>query len=147
MNKPCAKLIIRDAEPADAVAITSLLTELGYPQSTDEVKDRIKRMSKRMKDRLLVAVQDMEVAGMLILHIIPMFHHGGNICRITSLVVGQEQRNKYIGQRLMEMAEAYAKANSCGKMEITSQARRTDAHAFYKKLGYDEKQKRFVKPL
>jgi N-acetylglutamate synthase-like GNAT family acetyltransferase len=140
-------IIIRDAEPDDATAISVLLAELGYPQEPASVRGWVKRLSKRIKDRVLVAVNDNEVVAVLSLHILPLFHTGRDVCRITSLVVAQKHRNKYIGQRMIQMVEAYARANGCISVEITSHERREDAHAFYKKLGYEEAPKRLLKNL
>lgn len=140
-------IIVRDAEVDDADAIAGLLEELGYPQETSALKIRIKKMSKRMNDRVLVAVRESRVVGVLSLHIVPMFHLRDRVCRVTSLVVSNDFRKKYIGRRLMEMAEAYAQASGCIQIEVTSNARRADAHLFYDRLGYTEESHMFKKDL
>ena len=140
-------IVIRDAETADSQAITGLLEELGYPQNRGFTLKKIKGLSKRKKDRILVAQKHGHVVGCLSLHIMPLLHRAGNLCRVTGLVVSELYRGKYIGRRLMEMAEAYAQANDCSCMEITSGDQRFDAHSFYQQLGYVETSKRFIKSL
>ena len=146
-RSPEFTIIVRDAETDDIPAITALLTELGYPEEKSSLETRIKKMSKRINDRVLVAVREARVVGMLSLHIMPMFHLRGRVCRVTSLVVAKDFRNKYIGRRLMDMAEAYARASGCVQVEVTSNARRVDAHLFYDRLGYTEESRIFKKDL
>jgi N-acetylglutamate synthase-like GNAT family acetyltransferase len=141
------KIVIRDAEKADAAMIADLIDELGYKIAPEETRQKISRLSKRTNDRVMVAEYENEVVGVLSLHIMPLLHLEKKLCRITSMVVRRTHRRKYIGQRLLEMAEAYARANDCGRIEITSGIQREDAHAFYVHLGYTEKSKRFVKEL
>jgi len=140
-------IIVRDAEIGDAHAIAGLLDELGYPQEKPALEARIKKLSKRMSDRVLVAVRESQVVAVLSLHIMPMFHLGGRVCRVTSLVVSEKYRKKYIGRRLMDMAEAYARASDCVQVEVTSNDRRADAHLFYDRLGYTAESQRFVKKI
>jgi N-acetylglutamate synthase-like GNAT family acetyltransferase len=139
------KIIIRDAEESDCQSIVSLLKELGYSEKYEDVLLKIKKLSKRSNDRILVAIREEEVAAVLSLHIIPLLHRKGNLCRITALVVAQKHRHHYIGQRLMEMAEAYALTRDCERIEVTSGDQRTDAHQFYERLGYSEVSRRFIK--
>jgi N-acetylglutamate synthase-like GNAT family acetyltransferase len=140
-------IIIRDAETDDVPAITGLLTELGYQQEKSSLEARIMKMSKRMNDRVLVAERESRVVGVLSLHIMTMFHLGGRVCRVTSLVVSKDFRKRYIGRRLMDMAEAYARASGCVQIEVTSNARRADAHLFYDRVGYSEGSRIFKKDL
>jgi N-acetylglutamate synthase-like GNAT family acetyltransferase len=140
-------IIVRDAEADDAHAIAGLLSDLGYPQDRPALDAQIKKLSKRMNDRVLVAVRESQVVAVLSLHIMPMFHLDGKVCRVTSLVVSDKFRKKYIGRRLMDMAEAYARASGCVQVEVTSNERRADAHAFYDRLGYTAESHRFVKKI
>jgi N-acetylglutamate synthase-like GNAT family acetyltransferase len=140
-------IVIRDAETDDSQAIAGLLKELGYPQDHDHTLKKIRKLSKRTKDRILVAQKYDHVVGCLSLHIMPLLHRAGNLCRVTALIVSEAYRGKYIGRRLMEIAEKYAKANGCSCIEITSGDQRVDAHRFYRQLGYVATSKRFIKSL
>src|SRR4030042_4391820 len=137
------KIVIRNAEKEDAAVISELTNELGYKISPEATRQKISRLSRRANDRIMVAEFENEVVGVLSLHIMPLLHLEKNLCRITAMIVRSTHRRKYIGQRLLEMAEACALANDCGRIEITSGHQREDAHAFYAHLGYAEKSKRF----
>jgi len=147
MSSKELEIVIRDAEPDDCQAIADLLEELGYPQNTSYPRKKIRALSKRLKDRILVAQKQDTVVACLSLHIMPLLHKPGNLCRVTALIVAKAERGKYIGRRLMEIAETYAQANDCSLMEITSGEQRTDAHCFYAQLGYKATSKRFIKSL
>ncbi len=146
MNR-AEKIIIRDAEKNDAPVVINLVKELGYDISLEHIHKRIARFSKKTNDRIMVAELEDEVVGLLSLHIVPLLHREKDLCRITALIVKGTHRRKYIGRRLLEMAEVYARANDCGLIEITSGVIRDEAHAFYVRLGYEERSKRFVKEL
>ena len=141
------KIVIRDAQRDDATAIAQLLGELGYPNTSKFVLTKIQKMSGRRRDRILVAEKRACVVGVLSLHIMPLLHKRGDLCRVSSLVVTEKNRGQYIGGRLMEMAETYARANNCVYIEVTSGDQRLRAHEFYYKLGYTRSAKRFVKSL
>jgi N-acetylglutamate synthase-like GNAT family acetyltransferase len=141
------KIVIRDADKKDAAAIAKLLEELGYPSTTEFAREKIRKLGQRKHDRILVAEKDGQVAGVLSLHIMSLLHQKFNMCRVSALVVRSDHRRQYVGQRLMEMAEAYARANSCSRMEITSSEKRVDAHTFYRICGYTERSKRFCKDI
>jgi N-acetylglutamate synthase-like GNAT family acetyltransferase len=147
MSNKELEIVIRDAEPEDCQAIADLLGELGYAQSFSYTRKKIRALSKRLKDRILVAQKQDTVVGCLSLHIMPLLHRPGNLCRVTALIVTKSDRRMYIGRRLMEIAETYAQANDCSVIEITSGEHRTDAHCFYTQLGYEETSKRFIKSL
>ena len=147
MKEKVFEIIVRDAEDGDCEAIANLLAALGYPHTPDFAARRVRKLGKRQHDRVLVALHGSEIVGLLSLHIMPLLHLSGNLCRVTALIVSEEHRRKYIGQRLLEVAEAYAKTNDCVKVEITSGDRRCDAHTFYEQVGYQEVSRRFVKMI
>lgn len=140
-------ILIRDADDEDCAAIVVLLTELGYPHEPHFVAQKIAKLKNRRRDRIIVATHGSEIVGLASLHIMPLLHLSGNLCRVTSLVVSHAHRKKHVGKRLLQAAEAYAKTNDCVKMEITSGDHRSDAHTFYELVGYKEVSRRFIKML
>jgi GNAT superfamily N-acetyltransferase len=48
---------------------------------------------------------------------------------------------------LVEAAEAWMEKEGCKLVEVTSNDRRTEAHAFYRHLGYERTSIRFAKKL
>jgi histone acetyltransferase (RNA polymerase elongator complex component) len=51
------------------------------------------------------------------------------------------------GKKLPQALEKIARKKRCAKIEITSGSQRTGAHDFYRRLGYEEVRRRFIKSL
>jgi GNAT superfamily N-acetyltransferase len=66
---------------------------------------------------------------------------------LTALVVREPSRGQGIGHRLVAAAEEIARGRGCRRIEVTSAEHRTDAHDFYRHLGYAETSRRFIKHI
>ena len=138
---------IRKAVVKDAAQISSLLGELGYPNTKAFAQEKISKLVKSDNDTVIVADVDGKVIGIAHLHIAELFHEPGKLGRIMAMVVNKNCRQAGIGQRLMNSLETTARNLGCSKMEVTSASHRNDAHKFYLGLGYIENPKRFIKML
>ncbi|MBW8804176.1 MAG: GNAT family N-acetyltransferase [Catenulisporales bacterium] len=133
-------LEIRPAERADAPAINTLLHELGYPSNTEQdVVGRLASWSGRDDLLVLAAADGQRLVGVAALAVIPYFERPGNWGRVVALVVDARVRGLGIGRRLLAACEQAALSRGCVGMEISSARRRTDAHAFYRSLGYADR--------
>ena len=137
---------VRAAGAADAPAIAPLLAELGYPASAADLTVRLESLH-RADEIVLVAEVDGELLGVETVHITPMLQRPTPVGRITMLVVAQRAHGKGIGRALVEAAEKIIAARGCSLIEITSNRARTDAHAFYERLGYEITSVRLKKEL
>jgi N-acetylglutamate synthase-like GNAT family acetyltransferase len=140
-------LSVRDARGADSDAIAELIGELGYPAAGNDVRRRMRAHESRDGGRLLVVEAAGEVVGFASIHFLPLIHYEQPLCRITAFVVSLKLRRKGVGRTLLDAIEAIAREGGCARVEVTSNDRRTDAHAFYQGLGYEMASKRFVKTL
>jgi GNAT superfamily N-acetyltransferase len=140
-------LAIRDAEPRDAPALAGLLGQLGYPATAAAVEARLGRLAASPSDRLLVAEVDGDVTGLAGLHVSPSVEYDGDAAKVSAIVVEERLRGTGIGRALMAALEAEARSRGCVLIFLTTAERRSDAHAFYRSLGYEETGRRFAKTL
>jgi GNAT superfamily N-acetyltransferase len=141
---------IRDIKSEDSARVAELLTQLGYPATTDDVAQRLAYWLGDPLSRILVAERNAQVIGSLSLHAIPYLERTGRWARVESLVVDSAARRSGVARSLLQAAEGTARQWGCLAMEITSARNRGDAHAFYKQLGYTDvcdKSARFFKLL
>ena len=138
---------IRDAVIGDAPEMARLLTLLGHPTSQDEIIHRWAAFSAGGSGALVAERPDGALAGLATLHVTPVLHRPRPVGRITSLVVDTALRGQGLGRRLVEAAEAVLAAQGCGLLEVTSNLRRADAHAFYERIGYERTSYRFQRAL
>ena len=143
--KPAPRLVIRDARPADAVAIAALIVALGYEVSAAEVRTRLAALRKAGQTALVADRGGL--LGVLTTSVMIVLHRPRPVGRISMLVVAEAARGEGLGRALVAAAEARLAAAGCGLLEVTSNAKRLRAHAFYEKLGYERTSYRFAKPL
>lgn len=136
---------IRQANEFDADALALLVEELGYPTKASQARTRLLDIN-RAGDAVLVAVYESKVIGMIVLHRTRFLHREPD-GRIATLVVFDKYRSCGIGARLVEAAEAIFREWGCQRIEVSSGAQREAAHKFYRREGYIEQLKRFIKPL
>jgi hypothetical protein len=138
---------IRACTPDDAAAVSTLLAELGYTVSIRQATEQVRELSKTGSDPIFLAVADGQVLGLLALHLRRMLQYASPVVRVTALVVDRQARRRGVGKLLMERAEQIGSAAGCEFVELTSAVDRTEAHAFYRSIGYEPNSLRFRKPL
>lgn len=145
MSVPTVNL--RTATPGDAAEIARLLGMLGYPTDAASLATRWAKWRASGSAAIVAGGLSGALLGVVTLHTTIVLHRPKPIGRITALVVDESARGRGIGRALVAAAEGAALREGCGMLEVTSNMRRTDAHAFYEKLGYDRSSYRFMKLL
>ncbi len=138
------ELNIRDLQQADLAQVIPLLEELGYPVSEEALDERFKFFSSK-GESALIAARNERIIGLLTLHVTHVLHRPGSVGRVTTLVVARDAHGHGIGRALMDEAERRLWREGCVLIEVTSNMKRPDAHAFYEKLGYERTSFRFAK--
>jgi GNAT superfamily N-acetyltransferase len=137
---------IRMAKPADAPTLTALIEFLGHPITEKDVRKNLTRLA-RLDEAPLVATLDKRVVGLIGVHRMITVHRDAPVGRIPILVVAEDAQGHGIGRMLVEAAEDALRKAGCKLVEVTSNDRRTQAHAFYRHLGYERTSLRFMKRL
>jgi len=136
---------IRVATAHDAPELARLLTSLGHPTSEAAIAGRWEAWLAAGNMALVADHAGGTLAGLATLHTMTVLHRPRPVGRITALVVDAPVRRQGLGRALVTAAEAVLAGAGCGLLEITSNVRRADAHAFYERLGYERTSVRFAK--
>ena len=136
---------IRQAQRTDCARLRELIAQLGYDAAQDLLERRLEEYDATEQDRVLVGVEEGHILGLIVLNIVVPFHEDGKWGRISALVVADGARGRGLGRALLEAADAFFISRGCRHVEVTSGARRHDAHRFYVSNGYQDTPKRFVK--
>jgi GNAT superfamily N-acetyltransferase len=127
--------------------MAKLLGQLGYASTAESVVARLARMESEAGHHVLVAEVEGTVVGLASVFIRHLLNSDAPLARVSSMVVDDAHRSRGVGHHLIQAAEAFARAQGCDRIEVTSAERRTRAHAFYRRLGYEDRPHRFVKQL
>ena len=141
--------IIRPATEDDILSLATLMVELGYATTAEDMRLRYHAVAAHPDYATWVAVCDGHVAGMIGLIKLLYYEMNGCYIRIASLVIGSEYRQKGIGTLLVQKAEEWAAETGAKQVLVNSGNReeRKPAHAFYQHLGFEPKTTGFVKTI
>jgi len=88
--------------------------------------------------KYFIAKEDGKIIGSCYICIIPnLTYNGKSIGYIENVITDINRRRKGIGKKLMEMAIGYAREKNCYKVVLQSGVKRTEAHKFYEKTGFN----------
>ena len=138
---------LRSASAIDADDVAALLSEMGYPCSVAEARERIGLITANDRQALVLARSGGRVCGLIALDFMYYLPLGTTTCRVTALVVTPTAQGLGIGRALLKEAERRARVGGAARIELTSGSQRTEAHAFYRACGYKDSSVRFVKLL
>lgn len=125
------RVTLRPAEAADIDALLRIETD-AFPG------DRLERRHFRHAIRspsitMLVAREAGEVCG----YVLTEFRRGARVGRISSLAVAQQQVGRGLGRRLLDAAEADARARGCDRVRLEVRADNGRAAGLYVARGYE----------
>lgn len=138
---------IRQAISTDCVALAGLMTELGYPTSTDEMAARMQIIADRVDHATFVADANGAIAGMIGLQISPSLYKNDPEAAIVALVVSSAFRGQGVAGLLVERGERWLFTSGAIRVSVKPSLHREDAHRLYKRLGYEHTGARFTKTL
>lgn len=138
-----AVAIIRKARRADLPAILDVyaqdeLSTWARPKSLTPIADAFDEIAGDPRAFLYVATLDGRVVGTFQMNVLRyLTGEGGLVAQIEAVFVLSAWRGKGIGSEVMRFAVAEARRLGCIRVQLTSQKRRTRAHAFYERLGFE----------
>lgn len=139
-------MAIRDVQLGDLDALVDLYRQLVADDSPDAqpaeegVGTGILRAVIEDPNRsLLVAEIEGAVVGTVDqLVVANLTHRGQPWAIVENMVVDEAHRRNGVGRQLMDEALNRAQRAGCYKIQLLSRKVRTEAHAFYRSLGFEE---------
>ena len=139
--------MIRDAVIGDAEAVGKLITELGYPTTSQAMRDRLSLILNDPGYATFVAETDGEVVGVAGAALSRYYEKDGIYSRLAVLAVSSTARGLGIGRQLVQALESWSAAKGAREVVVNSGLHRGGAHDFYERCGYSRTGYRFVKQL
>jgi ribosomal protein S18 acetylase RimI-like enzyme len=138
-----SELTFRDARHKDLAAIVSMLAddELGRGRedlsALEEYSLALGRIEGDSRNRIFVVEKDGAIVGCFQLTFIHgLSRRGMQRALVEGVRVASSARSGGIGEAMMRHAIVEARKAGCGVVQLTSDKRRTRAHAFYTRLGF-----------
>ncbi len=134
-------IVIREASKRDLPAVLSLYAQPGLDDgkvlAVVDAERIFDEFSRYPNYRLFVACDGNDVVGTYALLIMHNLAHCGTPSAIAEdVVVVASHQGQGVGRFMMEHAQALAREAGCYKLALSSNRKRTGAHAFYESLGF-----------
>jgi len=122
--------------PMDADDVARLAGQLDYPALTNQMGERLARLSTDKTQACYVAEEAGSVIGWTQVYGVDLLASSAPFAEIGGLVVDEKRRRQGIGTLLVEAAEDWARGRGYAHIRLRSGVQRTDAHQFYQRIGY-----------
>jgi len=137
---------IRQAVESDAVSVKCLLEELENREFDQAIFDRIYAEYLEAPLTLMkVAVSsETEIVGFISCKGQSLLHHEGMVFEIQELIVTEAHQGNGIGRKLVAALKPDLEKLGAISLEVTSNKRRKEAHAFYQSVGFLNSHEKFT---
>jgi GNAT superfamily N-acetyltransferase len=141
------EVTFRQATAADIAAVVALLADDIKGRTRERVEDPVAtcyaeafaRIAASPDNELILADLDGRIVGTMQLTRIPgLSRQGLTRVIVESVRVASDLRGQGIGETMMRHAIARSKQWGAQLIQLTSDTRRTDAHRFYERLGFEK---------
>jgi GNAT superfamily N-acetyltransferase len=136
-------IVVREATEADLPAVLAIYAQpeldAGDVLSLDDARERFARLAGYPDYKLYVAVDDGAIVGTFALLVMDnLLHRGAPSGIVEDVGVAAELHGRGIGKAMMQHAMQRCRARGCYKLVLSSNAKRSSAHAFYASLGFEQ---------
>ncbi|SFN20120.1 L-amino acid N-acyltransferase YncA [Dokdonella immobilis] len=130
------EVTIRTARETDAAQIAELATQLGYPATEPDMRDRLRRIHTRTEGSVIVAeLGDGQVCGWIMVVSVTSLTSAAR-AEVAGLVVDRLMRGMGIGSLLLQAAVNWARIQGYAEIRVHSNTVRERAHQFYEREGF-----------
>ncbi len=140
------EFLIRRGTLEDAREILSLLEELENRQFNPIVFQQILEGYLINSNIILLVIENStkSVLGFLSAIGQNLLHHEGMVYEIQELIVTASYQGRGLGSLLIEALQSELKDKDVKSIEVTSNKRRKEAHAFYEAMGFKNSHEKFT---
>jgi GNAT superfamily N-acetyltransferase len=135
---------VRLGTTADADGISTLLAELGYSVTSQQVAFELENQPDTV---VLVFERAGALTGLAAVNTRRQLHEAAPVTTIDALVVAERSRSQGIGEALIGAAEALARDRGACMLDLHSGLQRVDARRFYERVGLKVIGNHFIKHL
>lgn len=131
---------VRMCKLEDAEQLCEIIrNELGYSETiVDDVRASLQKMLDNDDYFTLAVVEDSGVICGFITSVREVSLEAGEYYCILALAVKKEFQRQRLGTTLITLVESKARLDGAALITLSSQFKRTEAHEFYEKLGYEK---------
>lgn len=137
-------ITVRRATAGDSAEISTLLDELGYKVSPDQVAYELANQPDTV---VLVAQVEQLLAGLAAVNTRRQLHEAAPVSTIDALVVTERMRSRGVGEAIVRAAEDLARQRGACMLDLHSGLERVDARRFYESMGLQVIGNHFIKPI
>jgi len=136
-NRWVSDIGVRPASLGDAPAIAALTTQLGYPSAGEKIAERLAALIEDDRHAVFVAEHGGALVGWAHVADAPLLQDEPG-AELEGIVVAEDARGSGVGRGLVGVAEVWARRRGLGVLRVRSRSTREDAHAFYRRLGFED---------
>ncbi|MBN1696984.1 MAG: GNAT family N-acetyltransferase [Spirochaetales bacterium] len=130
-------ITIRSLDEQDMDSFVKLSEQLGYTITAEKALKNLECCRNiRLTHAFVAADEDGKVVGWIQVGILPLMYMEPT-GDILGLVVDERHRCMGIGKVLIRRAESWLEENGIKKVKVSSNEKRSRAHGFYKRNGYE----------
>ncbi|MHA8083760.1 GNAT family N-acetyltransferase [Aquirufa sp. A-Brett2-15D] len=140
------KYTIRSADASDSSGVKLLLEELEGRAFYQDIFSRIyTEYLEAPLTLIFVATQEEgEIIGFISCKGQSLLHHEGLVFEIQELVVTADHQGRGVGRKLIDVLKSELTRLEAKSIEVTSNKRRKEAHAFYQSVGFLNSHEKFT---
>lgn len=140
-------MIIREPLHTDALELSGLMDDLGYPTSKSQMQTRMRTIQNDPNYQTFVAENEGGLIGMIGLFKGFSYEKDEPYVRIIAFVVKEEYRKQGVGQALVSHAEDWAEQVGAHKIAVNTSQVRTQSRVFYTNRGFVDSGVGFYKTI
>ena len=134
----------RDARAGDAPAIAVLAGQLGYPVTSAQIAERLRRQEAMTDRRVIVAVDDSDAVLGWTTVAVEEHIHSDPYVEISGFVVEEKERGRGVGRTMMTEVERWTRRQGLTVVRLHANVTRAPAHRFYAALGFAKMKEQIV---